>query len=142
MAQGHTCDCKRDWPWVRFPLEEIFFFLFSYFHFFALATRQSAALSSATQHAMPSKFGGKWVTDCLNIKLPLPTLYGIQREGDLFYYRGLTGKANTMGFQSMIFTDLYKYRKVNSIRNVHKLHLKLATLKDVCSRHFSINTFQ
>ena len=32
-------------------------FLNLYFHFFALVSRQSAALSSATQHAMPPEFG-------------------------------------------------------------------------------------
>ena len=45
-----------------------------YFHFFALVSRQSAALSSATQHAVPPKFGRKWGTECLNNKFPLPTL--------------------------------------------------------------------
>ena len=44
-----------------------------YFHFFALVSRQSAALSSATQHAMPD-FGGKWGMECLNTRFPLPTL--------------------------------------------------------------------
>ena len=39
-----------------------------YFHYFALVSGQSAALSSATQHAMPSEFGGKWATECLNIR--------------------------------------------------------------------------
>ena len=45
-----------------------------YFHFFALVSRQSAALSSATQHAMPPEFGRKWGTECLNTRFPLPTL--------------------------------------------------------------------
>ena len=31
-----------------------------YFYFCALVTRQSVALSSTTQHAMPPKLGGKW----------------------------------------------------------------------------------
>ena len=35
-----------------------------YFHFFALVSRQSAALRSATQHAMPPVFGKKWGTEC------------------------------------------------------------------------------
>ena len=34
----------------------------------------SAALSSATQHAMPPEFGRKWETECLNTMFPLPTL--------------------------------------------------------------------
>ena len=45
-----------------------------YFHFFALVSRLSAALSSATQHAMPPEFGRKWGTQCHNTKFPLPTL--------------------------------------------------------------------
>ena len=45
-----------------------------YFHFFALVSRLSAALSSATPHAMPPEFGRKWGMECLNTKFPLPTL--------------------------------------------------------------------
>ena len=45
-----------------------------YFRFFALVSRLSAALSSATQHAMPPEFGRKWGTECLNTRFPLPTL--------------------------------------------------------------------
>ena len=44
-----VCDCKHDRLWVRVPLED--FFLNLYLHFFALASRQSATLSSATQYA-------------------------------------------------------------------------------------------
>ena len=32
--------------------------------------KQSAALSSATQHAMPPEFGGKRGTECLNARFP------------------------------------------------------------------------
>ena len=42
-----------------------------------------AALSSATQHAMPPEFGIQWGTECLNIRYP--AVCGIQREVDLFY---------------------------------------------------------
>ena len=45
-----------------------------YFHFFALVSMLSAALSSATHHAMPPEFGRKWGTECLNTRFPLPTL--------------------------------------------------------------------
>ena len=31
-------------------------------------------LNSATQHAMSQKFGEKWGKECLNIRVPLPTL--------------------------------------------------------------------
>ena len=63
------CDCKIDWLWVWSPLEEMKYFHFNlnlYFQFFALVSRQSAALSSATQHAMPTEFSRKWRTECLN----------------------------------------------------------------------------
>ena len=39
-----------------------------------MVSRQSAALSSDTQHAMPPKSGRKWGTECLNTKFPLPIL--------------------------------------------------------------------
>ena len=45
-----------------------------YFHFLALVSGQSSALSSATQHAMPPVFGGKWGTEFLNTRFPLPNL--------------------------------------------------------------------
>ena len=67
--RGPQCDCKTDWQWVRSPLEEM-----KYFNFFALVSRQSAALSSATQHAMPPESGRKWGTSVLTLKFPLPTL--------------------------------------------------------------------
>ena len=35
---------------------------------------KSAALSSALRNALPRKFGGKWGTECLNTRFPLPTL--------------------------------------------------------------------
>ena len=42
--------------------------------FFALVSRLRAELSSATQHAMPLKFGGKWGTEFLKTRFPLPIL--------------------------------------------------------------------
>ena len=36
--------------------------------------KQSAELGSATQHEMTPEYGVKWETECLNTKLPLPTL--------------------------------------------------------------------
>ena len=49
-------------------------YLHFYFHFFALVSRESAALSSATQWATPPELGGKWGTESLNTRFPLPTL--------------------------------------------------------------------
>ena len=37
-------------------------------------SRQSEALSFATQQAMPPKFGGKWKTECLTTRFALPAL--------------------------------------------------------------------
>ena len=51
-----------------------------YFDFFALVSRLSAALSSATQHAMPPELGRTWETECLNTRFP--AVSGIQREAD------------------------------------------------------------
>ena len=45
-----------------------------YFHLLALVSRQSAALNSVTQHAMPPEFGRKWETECLITRFPLLTL--------------------------------------------------------------------
>ena len=73
MAQRHKMYCKMEWLWVRSALEKIknsFKFIF----LFALVSRQTAALSSATQQAMPPEFGGKWGTEYLKTRFPLPTL--------------------------------------------------------------------
>ena len=70
--RGTKCDCKIDWLWTRSSLEELNEIFF--FHIFALVWRQSAALSSATQQAMPSKLGEKWEMECLNTRMLLPTL--------------------------------------------------------------------
>ena len=55
------------------PGNDIFIYIL-YFHFFALVSKQSAASSSATQHAMSTELGGKWGNECLNTRSPLPTL--------------------------------------------------------------------
>ena len=41
------------------------------FIIFTLVTRQRGSLSSATQHTMSLKFGGKWGTERLNNRVPL-----------------------------------------------------------------------
>ena len=48
-------------------------YLHLYFHFFGLVSTQSVALSSATQYVLLSELGGKWGTECLNTRFPLPT---------------------------------------------------------------------
>ena len=56
-------------------MKYMFKFIFSFLlRSLVLVLRQSAALSSATQHVMPREFGGKWGSECLNNRLPLCTL--------------------------------------------------------------------
>ena len=60
-------DCKRDTRYVLslIPTRGN--------KMFAIVSRHSAALSSATQHATPPEFGPLW-NGVLNIRLHLPTL--------------------------------------------------------------------
>ena len=53
-------------------------------------SRQSAALSSANQHAMPPDFGRKWGTECLNTKFPLSTLLCAGYSVKLIYFLFIT----------------------------------------------------
>ena len=73
MAQSH-----KVWLLNRLIVGSIFTrwseILHLYFHFFALVSWQSAALSSATQHTMLPEFGGKWGMECFNTRFPLPIL--------------------------------------------------------------------
>ena len=86
--RGTKCDCKIDWLWVRSPLEEMNIYLNVYFHFFALLSRQSAALSFSN-HAMPNpELSRKWETECLNTRFPsaYPAVCGMQCEAELIFY--------------------------------------------------------
>ena len=58
-----------------------------YIHFFALVSRQSAALSPATQYALSPKSGGECGPKCLNtgVLSAYLTVCGIRREADFFY---------------------------------------------------------
>ena len=82
MAQGHkrvtvnATSCGFE-PYLR--KRNIY-----YIHFFALVSRQSAALSSANQYTMHTEFGGK-----LNTRLSLFATCGIQREADKKVSKGL-----------------------------------------------------
>ena len=52
----------------------LYYIIYVHLYFFALVSRQSATLSSATQHAMPPELGRNWGTECLNTRFSLPTL--------------------------------------------------------------------
>ena len=56
------------------PTREIKIYFNLYFYFFAPVSCKCAALSLATQHTMPSEFGGEWGMECLNTRFPLFTL--------------------------------------------------------------------
>ena len=68
------CDCKRDWLWVRVPLEKmkyLFKYIFPFLH--------------SGVEAKPPEFSGKWETEYLNTRFPLPSLLcqaHMQREAD------------------------------------------------------------
>ena len=47
---------------------EILMYLHLYFHFFAVISRQSVTLSSATQHAMSPELGENWRRSVLTIQ--------------------------------------------------------------------------
>ena len=71
-ARGVTV--KTDWLWVRSPLEDMKYLFNFIFQFLRSGVEISAALSSATQHAMPPEFDRKWETECLNTRFLLPIL--------------------------------------------------------------------
>ena len=74
MAQGHKVCIKPTGCGFDPHSRRLNIYLNLYFHFFALVSRQSAVLGSATQHAMPPEFSRKWQTECLNTRFPLTTL--------------------------------------------------------------------
>ena len=59
------------------------YFIFS---FLALVSSRSAALNSATQHAMPPESGRKWGTDCLNTSFLMPTLLCVGYSVKLIFF--------------------------------------------------------
>ena len=75
--------------------------IYLYFHFFALVSRRSAVLSLATQYAMPPEFGGKWGSENLNTRFPLPTLLCARCSVKLIHSK----------FQ-IIHTDCQMFRKL------------------------------
>ena len=84
MAQGHKVSLKTRLVVDLIPIRGDWnIYLNLYFHFFALVSRTSTALTSATQHAIPLEFGIRWGTECLKTWFPLPTLlcagYSVKR---------------------------------------------------------------
>ena len=67
VVQGHMCDCKC----------EVVGSIPTRGNDMLRCRDESAALSSAIQHAMPQEFVGKWGTKCLNTRFPLPTLLSL-----------------------------------------------------------------
>ena len=55
-------------------LEEVKYLFKFIFSLLCSGVEQGAVLSSTTEQAMSPEFGGKWETECLNTKSPLPSL--------------------------------------------------------------------
>ena len=60
--------------WVQSPLEDMKYLFNLYFYLFGLVSKKSAALNSATQHAIATE------------RSLCPAVCGIQREADLYYF--------------------------------------------------------
>ena len=75
---------------------------------FNTMSRLSAALSSATQHAMPPEFGRKWGTKCLNTRFPLRTLLCAGYSVKLILFKSVYNFLfNTIGKTSLHKGKLY-----------------------------------
>ena len=102
--------------WIRSPLEEV--------KYFALVSRRSAALSSSTQHAMPPEFSGKWGTECINTRFPLPTLLCVGYSVKL-KYKWSINKYNEIG-------------KITYLRIFAIPHCAVFGLKNICNHYFPL----
>ena len=77
-------------------------------------SKLSAALSSATQHAMPPEFGRKWGTECLNITFPLPTLLCVGYSVKLIIdFLSISNKS--VKFRFNILLIIYFFHKILSL---------------------------
>ena len=108
VAQGH-----KVWLYWFDPHSRKWnIYLHLYFHFFALVFRQKRGASSATQHAMPPELGGEWETECLNTRLPMPTLLCAGYSVKLIYiFFKLVTDILLKRFVNNIYT--FKYKKLN-----------------------------
>ena len=97
-----------------------------YFHFFILVSRLSAALSSATKHAMPPEFGRKWGTECLNTRFPLPTLLCAGCSVKLIYMlymcRGEWGSSSSVN-RAILKRNFGRFFLSSGSTNLHTCHL-------------------
>ena len=71
------------WLWNQLvvssnPLEKIKYLFKFVFLFIRSGIEAKPELSSVTQHSMLPEFGGKWITECLNTRFPLPTLLQVR----------------------------------------------------------------
>ena len=72
-----------------------------------MVSRTSAALCSATQHAMPPELGGKWGTECHNTRFPLPTLLCAEYNVKLVFFYIDQIKEYFVKFSFIIYIILY-----------------------------------
>ena len=83
---------------------------------FTLVSSQSAALSSVTQHAMPSEFSVKGETKCLNSRFPLPTAlcagYSVKLILDFLYFKLSSSTSDHVLYDLFIHTLLVLRERV------------------------------
>ena len=111
-----------------------------YFRFFALVSRTSAALSSATQHAMPPEFGKKWEMECLNTRFPLPTLlcagYGVKLIliFKIIYFTIFDRSGSQCGPNKRVLNETFKHVDIADVREVPREVIFIFYI--FVSRHF------
>ena len=69
--RGTQCDCKPDWLWIQFPLDEMKYLFKCIFPFLGSGVQAKSGVE--LRHSIPLKFGGKWGMKYLNTRfLPMP----------------------------------------------------------------------
>ena len=138
------CPVRKIVSWVVNSIAGLeFYFIFIYnilflftfiFSFLRSGVEKNAALSFATQYAMPAELGGKWGTECLNNRFPLPILLCAGYSMKLIIYFIVTVvehhlPANTMVVGSIItrqnglfyFFCLVKSKGGVKLRHLHAM---------------------
>ena len=79
----------------------------------------SAALSPATQHAMPPEFGRKWGTECLNTMFPLPTLLCAGYRVKLFFFYFLDFSRTPQTARTPLSSISYRQQSCRALAHVY-----------------------
>ena len=98
-------------------MKYLFTFIFSFLRSGVEAKR---GVESTTQNEILSEFGGKWATECLNTRFPLPTYYYVKLITIIRYFMSQTKKKTNIlqasiepttikYIQSLLQIDIYKF---------------------------------